>query len=460
MTTPRADAGSGAGAQHTSTARPAGASAPVASLFLACFAGPDSGKRIALTEGYLLLGSSLDCNILSDDPDVGARHAVLALESGRVSVQGLDNAAVFIDGHKATATTPLVLGQQLRLGRSLWRISHADAANEGFAGFIGRLGERISTAAGVEKISGFSVGEMFSEVFKKRTNEEREDYFTVGTRTTTPHISQVDTNWPKPWAFARTFLFSVAAYFLLVYGFREFQNNYFLPGIIVVGSIAFPLAILVFFFEMNVVRNISWYQIAKLVIFGGIFSLVISLFGFRVTGLSTWLGAMAAGIVEESGKLAALLVIVNRTKYRGTLNGLLIGAAVGTGFSVFETMGYVMIRGLSENGIDGMFAIITRRGWLNVLGDHSLWTGMVGAALWRVRGDQKFRFDMLADPRFLRVFALAIVLHMTNNAPINLPLYGKYLVIGFVAWVVLLSMVQAGLKEVREEQIRGTRAAA
>jgi RsiW-degrading membrane proteinase PrsW (M82 family) len=459
MTTPRTD-GSGAGTNNTSSTRPAGSPAPVASLFLACFSGPDAGKRIALTEGYLVVGSSPDCNVLSDDPDVALRHAVLALEGTRVSIQSLEGAGVFIDGHKAQATMVITHGQQLRLGRSLWRISNADATSEGFAGFIGRIGERISTAAGVEKISGFSVGEMFSEVFKKRTNEEREEYFTVGTRTTTPHILQVDTNWPKPWAFARTFLFSVVAYFLLVYGFREFQNNLFLPGIIVVGSIAFPLAILVFFFEMNVMRNISWYQIAKLVVFGGIFSLVISLFAFRVTGLTTWLGAMAAGIIEESGKLAALLVIVNRTKYRGTLNGLLIGAAVGTGFSVFETMGYVMIRGMLENGIEGMFALITRRGWLNVLGDHSLWTGMVGAALWRVRGDQKFRFDMLSDPRFLRVFLVAIALHMINNAPIPLPLFGKYLVIGFVAWVVLLSMVQAGLKEVREEQLRGARAAA
>jgi RsiW-degrading membrane proteinase PrsW (M82 family) len=372
-----------------------------------------------------------------------------------VTVRTLDGAAVFLDGHFAGESSVLAPGQQMRMGRSLWQITGGGPkAGEGFVGWIDRLHGHIATAAGVERVQGFSATEMFSEVLKRRTNEEREEYFAAGTPSTTPPITQVDTNWPKPWAFARTFLFSVAAYFLLVYGFREFNNAYFIPGIIAVGSLAFPLAILVFFFEMNVPRNVSVYQLFKLVVFGGIFSLVLSLFGFRMTNLGSWLGAMSAGIVEETGKLIALIVLAHRTKYRWTLNGLLIGAAVGTGFSVFETMGYVMVRGFLENGIEGMFAVITTRGWLNLLGDHALWTGIVGAALWRVRAGRPLRMDMLTDPRFLRVFALAVALHMINNAPFNLPLYGKFLAIGFTAWVVILSFIQTGLKEVRDEQHR------
>jgi RsiW-degrading membrane proteinase PrsW (M82 family) len=422
-------------------------------VLLTCFVGPDQGKRVAIADGSLLLGSSTDCNVLSDDPDVAARHVRLTMHDGSLSLTGVDGAPVYIDGHVAPSGAALRPGQQLRVGRSVWRLT-TSGGNEGFVALIDKLGERISTAAGVEKIQGFSVGQMFSEVLRRRTPEEVEEYFTVGTSVTTPPLAAIDTNWPRPWAFARAFLFSLAAYALLVYGYREFENPYFLPGIIVLGSIAFPLAILVFFFEMNVVRNISVYRLFRLVVFGGIFSLVISLFGFRYTNLSSWMGAMSAGIVEEAGKLIAVAVIAHRGRYRGTLNGLLIGAAVGTGFSVFETMGYVMIQGLEQFGVNGMFEIITRRGWLNLLGDHALWTGMVGAALWRVSGDQPFRWEMLKDTRFVRVFALAIALHMINNAPIPLPVYGKYVAIGFVAWVVLLSFIQTGLKEVREAQLR------
>jgi hypothetical protein len=60
---------------------------------------------------------------------------------------------------------------------------------------------------------------------------------------------------------------------------------------------------------------------------------------------------------------------------------------------------------------------------------------------------------MLWDPRFLRVFALVIALHMINNAQINVPFFGRYILIGFVAWVGILSFVQFGLKEVRTAQI-------
>lgn len=434
---------------HTTTNPPGTGPAPI---LLTCFAGPDLGKRVALTHGTLAVGTATDCQIVSDDPGVAPRHFVLRIAEGRITAESFDGAPLHIDGHLITGAALLRPGQQIRAGRSFWRLESAKSSVESFADLIGRLGGQISNAAGVEKIQGFSAREVFSEVFRRRTPEAIDEYFTVGTPATTPPLATIQTNWPKPWAFARTFLLAVGAYFLLVYGFREFNNPYFIPGIIVTGSLAIPLALLVFFFEMNVLRNISVYRLLSLVVFGGIFSLVFSLFGFRMTNLSTWLGAMSAGVIEESGKLLALVLIASRSRYRWTLNGLLIGAAVGTGFSVFETMGYVMIQGLLTSGVDGMFAIITSRGWLNLFGDHALWTGMAGAALWRVRGDQPFRFEMLTDPRFLRVFALAILLHMINNAPVNPPMYSKFIAIGFVAWVVILSFIQAGLKEVREAQ--------
>lgn len=114
-----------------------------------------------------------------------------------------------------------------------------------------------------------------------------------------------------------------------------------------------------------------------------------------------------------------------------------------------------MIQGLLGQGgsVAGMFDMINYRGPLSVLADHSLWTGLVGAALWRVRGSQPCRADMLKDVRFLRVLLLAMALHMLNNAPIDLPYFLKYLVVGFIGWVALLGFIQEGLKEVRHAQV-------
>jgi protease PrsW len=448
-----ADAGRSDG---TATAPGAPFGAPAAgTLFFSCLAGPDRGKRLALAEGYFTFGSSAECNLLSDDPGVGRRHAVIAVEHGQLSIQPLEDNAVFLDGHRLVLSTLIGPTQQVRFGRSLWQLGEpkpVGQGGEGFAGFIERMSDRVSSVAGLEKIHGFNARQMFSEVFKRRPDEEKEEYFNVGTRTTTPHITQVDTNWPKPWAFARTLGATALAYALLLWAWREFSNPYFVPALIVIGSMAFPFAILVFFFEVNVPRNISLYQIIRMVLFGGIISLIVSLFGFRYTNLSNWLGAMSAGIVEELGKMLTLLLFVGNRRFKWTLNGLLIGAAVGTGFSVFETMGYVF-DALWNHGSQAMLSEITGRGWLVVLGDHSLWTGLVGAALWRVRGDRPFRPDMLGDPRFLRVLGIAMAMHMVNNAPIRVPLYAKFFLIGFVAWAAILSFIQDGLRQVRQEQI-------
>ena len=77
----------------------------------------------------------------------------------------------------------------------------------------------------------------------------------------------------------------------------------------------------------------------KLFLLGGITSLIFSLFLFKWTNLISWMGAMSGGIVEETGKAAALFLIINNLKYRATLNGLLFGAAVGAGFAAFESSG-------------------------------------------------------------------------------------------------------------------------
>ena len=155
---------------------------------------------------------------------------------------------------------------------------------------------------------------------------------------------------------------------------------------------------------------------------------------------------------EESGQALALLLVVSRPRYRWILNGLLLGAAVGTGFAVFESAGYALDIGLSQS-VAAMKENILTRGFLSVLGGHTLWTGLVGAALWRVRGAAPFEVRMFFDARFLRVFAIAAALHMLWNSPVQLPMSLKYILLGAPAWLLILSFIHLGLKEVKAAQI-------
>ncbi len=355
-------------------------------------------------------------------------------------------------------------------GASAAPAASATPVSEGSDGtpFFGRVSDRISTAAGVQKLQGFSLGETFSEVFSRHSDEEVERYFSVGGPDTTPALTQIDVRWPKPWVFFRTFLLALGTYIAFVQAWQQFGNVKLLPAIIFVGSFGIPFATLILFFELNIRRNVSLYQVVRLVALGGAAAIILSLLGYEVaSGFKLdWLGASVAGLIEEPGKLLVLAFVINNRKYRSILNGLLFGAAVGAGFAAFESAGYAFLYLLQHlgvsmqnngnvtlqlNDIDAMRQLIMSRGLLSPFG-HIAWTAMSAAALWRVKGDAPFRFEMLKDPRFTRVFAAAVLLHMIWDSPLELPFDGLYMLLGAVAWIIVLGLVQEGIAELRTRQ--------
>ena len=320
---------------------------------------------------------------------------------------------------------------------------------------IGNVVKKTHEFAGLEKLEGFSLQEMFSEIFRKRSDKEVEEYFTVGIESTTPKIEDVVTSWPKPWVFFKTLVGALAIYFCFVMAWNEFKNPNILPGLMITGSFAIPFSVLIFFFETNVRKNVSLYQIIRLVLFGGILSLIFSLFLFRVSDSLNldWLGASVAGIVEETGKLIALILVINNLKYPYILNGLLFGAAIGTGFAAFESAGYALRAFLYTGSVDVMLNNILLRGLLSPFG-HIVWTGMSAAMLWKVKGHKKFSFEMVQERSFLKIFGIAIGLHMVWNSPIQLPFHLTHIVLGFIAWVIIFGIIQEGLKQLKEEKMK------
>lgn len=435
---------------------------PSGQAFLICISGPDKGKRVSLQEDSpVTLGRSPSCNILSDDPDTSEEHLRISVIQKNVSVDPIGTATAFLDGQPFVGGS-LSPRQQLRVGRSLWQIESPTDLRASAERMLGTVAGKITAAAGLEQIEGLRSANLFSAIFKKRSQDEFEAHFAAGTPFNTPELPEIDTRWPQPWAFFRAFLLSLGAFVGLYYTCNHFENLLLIPSVILVGSLAVPLSVLVLFYEINVPRNVSTYQVTRLLLIGGMFSILISMFLFRWTdelGLS-WMGASVAGIVEESAKLAALLMVVRNVRYPWSLNGMLFGAAVGTSFAVFETAGYAFTALFSGQSMASEW-VLFQRGILSPLGGHGILTAMVGAALWRAKRTQPFKLEMLKEPKFVRIFFVAVGLHMFWNSPFELPFMGKYLLIGFIAWVVVLSLVQMGLKEIREAQsLESTTAAA
>ena len=162
-------------------------------VILTCFSGPDQGKRLAFTGNASTLGRSPECDLLSDDCDVAERHVLFQLQEGQPCCKAIDDAPLFVDGQR-TREVGLQPGQQLRIGRSLWQLGSLTANSPGENWFQDITG-RISSVAGVEKIQDFDAREMFSEVFRSRSDEHVEEHFTVGTPSTTPPLSAVNTTY-------------------------------------------------------------------------------------------------------------------------------------------------------------------------------------------------------------------------------------------------------------------------
>lgn len=318
------------------------------------------------------------------------------------------------------------------------------------------LQARLQGLASTEDLEGFSLKEMFSEVFRKRSEGEIEDYFLVGSSKTTPAIELVQTGWPKPWLFFRVLTIFVGAYLLCMFTLLNLSDaGNLIPGIMILGAFAVPLTTLAFFFEMNSPRNVSVHRIVKLFLYGAVVSLIFALIGYSMPVLGQ-MGDLAAGIVEEVAKLLTVVIVVRSVRYKYILNGLLFGATVGAGFASFETAGYALNQGLLaganlQAGVAQMLHVLWLRAFLTPWG-HVAWTAIAAGAFWRVKGAQPLRASMLLDHRFLKAFMIPVVLHTLWDFPYQLPFGGNMIISAVVSWYVVFGLVQQGLHQVKDEQ--------
>jgi protease PrsW len=474
----------------------AAAEIPTYAIRVQCIAGPDAGKAYMISAAEVSIGRV--SGIGQNDPHVADNHVVLSWQNNVLFFRTFAGAKVRVANVEVTQGT-LSNGQQFQLGASTWQVGSAPIE---LTNLLSNLGSRLNKLTSTDKLEGFSLAELFSEVFKGRKEGEIEEYFGIGTSKTTPPLEEIKTGWPKPWFFMRVLLFMAGVFFIFYELFDFFgvtRGQRALPGLAVIGSMVVPLAVVFLFWELNTPRNISFPMILILVCLGGAASLFVSFIGFDVANLS-WLGASQAGIVEETGKLLAVVLVVRNTKYRYMLNGMVFGAAIGAGFAAFETAGYIVMDGFfrgflinqfqamadaGEKGkigefISGFLSLLKREGapqWYFNAHDygydqlisilrmravhapitHIAWTSITACALWRVKGANKFRINMLFDPLFLRVFAIPVVLHMTWNSNFlefeGFLGYLKPILLGIIAWYLIFTLVQQGLRQIRDMQV-------
>ncbi|MFC5465199.1 PrsW family glutamic-type intramembrane protease [Lederbergia graminis] len=315
-----------------------------------------------------------------------------------------------------------------------------------FLNATGKINAMLGETGHIE----LNLKDVFSDVLKKHSKDDGEALFITGTKHTTPPEDQISTSWPKPWLFSRVFLFFAITYILLYISTYSFQNINALPGFIIIGSFAVPVSLLIFFWETNAPRNISFYEISKMLFIGGASSLVVTLFLFSFLPVHEldFAGAIIVGVVEEVGKLIIILYFIKNLNPKYILNGLLIGAAIGAGFAAFESAGYALRFGLMY-GNSTMLDVIFLRAW-TAIGTHTIWSAISGAALVYVKGNNPLKSDHLFNANFLKLFAVPVILH----AIWDMPLYFLhkfnllFIIIIVIGWVFIFSFIHVGLKQI------------
>ncbi len=363
------------------------------------------------------------------------------------------------------------------------------------AGVLEGLNSKIRALASTDKLEGFSFKELFKETFKKRGADEVDDYLMVGSSRTTPPLELVDTNWPKPWMFFRLLAGLVIAYvaFYLLYIYT--LNEKPMMAIMILVTLAVPIALLTLLWEMNTPRNVSIAQVIKMFVVGGGLAIVFSSLLYMIPAFT--ISASEAGFVEESSKLLAVILVTwgfRGARYPYQLNGIVFGAAVGAGFAISESLGYGwdsfifnpqgLIQFITSGGMqqlvnqlsatlpkgagipDGALVLplmkitlqeLTVRA-VQVPGGHIVWTAISAGAFWRVKGDRPANLSMLLDGRFLRAFIIPMSLHALWDSPLaegsnsaTVQWVGAA-VLTVIAWYVLFTMIQQGLHQVRDMQ--------
>ena len=190
-----------------------------------------------------------------------------------------------------------------------------------------KMTEWISRMAGGTGAVRPPLKSIFSQIFAKHSRAASEEIFIGGTEATTPELTDDGKAWPSPWLWSRILLVFVVTFALLHICCSSFGNLNAYPGLMVIGAFMVPVAALVFFFELNTPKNISFFTTIKYFLIGGVASLVITLLlnDFFAMELNPWLDATLTGIIEESAKLAIVAFIIWRSKNaKYALNGLLI----------------------------------------------------------------------------------------------------------------------------------------
>ena len=248
-------------------------------------------------------------------------------------------------------------------------------------------------------------------------------------------------------------LFAAATIVMLLTG-----NLNLYPTVILIGNFLVPVVFVAFLYDHQQFSSLSLDTVAKSFCIGGILgvlgasileSLVLPVASNPTRGLSLG-GALAVGLIEEGCKIAVVAFLARGMRHTSQIDGLLLGGAVGMGFAALESTGYAFTALILSHGqVSASIAETLVRGLFAPFG-HGVWTGILGAVLFRESRPHRFRITGTLILTYLFVSVLhalwdGLPVTVYVIAPPGIPISVTTLGIGLIGIVTLAILYQRAM---------------
>ena len=145
--------------------------------------------------------------------------------------------------------------------------------------------------------------------------------------------------------------------------------------------------------------------------------------------------------------------MVRRKPHTTMIDGLLLGASVGMGFAALESTGYAFTALLSQGHLSASIISTVLRGVFAPFG-HGVWTGILGAVLFRESGPRHFRIDGLVILTYLFVSVLhgfwdglPVAVGLYLIIPPGIPISIVTIILAIIGVVVLTILYRRALRQ-------------
>ncbi|MEI6624550.1 MAG: PrsW family glutamic-type intramembrane protease, partial [Actinomycetes bacterium] len=220
---------------------------------------------------------------------------------------------------------------------------------------------------------------------------------------------------------ARVFVIGLLAWAITAGTAMTTNDTTLIPSVILIGSFLIPVTFLAWVLGRQKAAGrdsgitptaLTTDRVLTGFVLSGLFGLSLAAY-LEIKLLAThpilFYGGVA--VIEELLKLLLIILVGQGLAYYSRRDGMVLGAAIGFGFSAFESAGYAFNTIVESRSIEWHLLLETEmvRGLLSPVG-HGLWSALVGGALFHAASKHHNRFRITGE--VIVWYVVAVVLHV------------------------------------------------